>query len=601
MRLSTEPDGDDERSIAVLHAALDAGATLIDTADAYGVDAADTGHNERLIARALAAWSGDRSRIVVATKGGLTRPAAKWIPDGRAVHLREACEQSLRRLAVDRLALYQLHVPDPRVPLATSVRALASLKAAGLVDAVGLSNVTVGQIEEARSLTEVAAVQVELSLWHDDNVLSGVVAHCIQHGIRLLAHRPLGGAARRRRVVSDPVLAEIAARHQATPFEIALAALMDLSPAIAPLPGPTRVENAASLARVQSITLTDEDRQALEEHFPAVRALRRAGTPTQRSVPSRARGEVVLVMGLPGAGKSTVARSLAAEGYERLNRDEAGGSLRALVPALDALIDRGAGKIVLDNTYVSRKQRAAVVQTAARRGFATRCLWLTTSVEDAQVNAITRIVSRYGRLLMPEELHEAIKTDVSAFGPSVQFRYQRDLEPPDPSEGFADIEARAFSRTSDPTHTERALLIWCDDVLMRSQSGRRTPVSAGDLEIVPGTRDVLERYQRDGWRLLGLSWQPDIAEGTVTASQVEACFDRLRELLGVAIEIGYCPHAAGPPVCWCRKPLPGLGVAFIYRHRLDPSQCLYVGAGPQDPGFARRLGFRYLAASELFR
>ena len=152
----------------------------------------------------------------------------------------------------------------------------------------------------------------------------------------------------------------------------------------------------------------------------------------------------------------------------------------------------------------------------------------------------------------------------------------------------------------DPAQTNRALLIWCDDVLVRSRSGRRAPSSVDDLEVVAGTREVLQRYQRDGWRLLGMSWQPDVADGAMTAAQVEACFDRVREQLDVPIDIAYCPHAAGPPICWCRKPLPGLGVAFIQRYALDPSQCLYVGSGPQDPGFARRLGFAYIAASELF-
>jgi aryl-alcohol dehydrogenase-like predicted oxidoreductase len=145
MRLSTEHDRDDDRSVAVLHAAFDAGVTLLDTADAYCLDDTEIGHNERLIARALDTWNGDRSRILVATKGGLTRPHGLWIADGRARHLRAACEASRRALGADRISLYQLHAPDPRTPLSTTVRALASLKTDGLIEAIGLCNVNVGQ------------------------------------------------------------------------------------------------------------------------------------------------------------------------------------------------------------------------------------------------------------------------------------------------------------------------------------------------------------------------------------------------------------------------------------------------------------------------
>jgi histidinol phosphatase-like enzyme len=91
-----------------------------------------------------------------------------------------------------------------------------------------------------------------------------------------------------------------------------------------------------------------------------------------------------------------------------------------------------------------------------------------------------------------------------------------------------------------------------------------------------------------------MAWCPQVADKTMTAEQVETGFVRLQEQLGVSMEVVYCPHGAGPPKCWCRKPLPGLGVVLIQRHRLDPSRCIYVGAGPQDPGFARRLGFQYL-------
>lgn len=261
MRLSTEPDRDEERSITTLHAAFDAGITFLDTADAYCWNDAETGHNERLLALARSTWGRDRSRIKIATKGGLTRPDGRWEPDGRARHLLTACEHSRRALGVDRIDLYQLHAPDPRTPFSTSVRALAALKRDGAIGAIGLCNVTVGQIEEARRITEIDSIQVELSVWQDAGILGGVAEYCIRNQLRLLAYRPLGGRRSRPRTTADPVLNEVAARHAATPFEIALAWLLDLSPAIVPVPGVTQVETAQSVARSHQIQLDDEDRR----------------------------------------------------------------------------------------------------------------------------------------------------------------------------------------------------------------------------------------------------------------------------------------------------------------------------------------------------
>ena len=209
---------------------------------------------------------------------------------------------------------------------------------------------------------------------------------------------------------------------------------------------------------------------------------------------------------------------------------------------------------MLDNTYVTRKSRAAVIEAAAEHGVPVRCVWLTTSVEDAQVNAVTRLVERYGHL--PDDRELALrKTDVAAFPPSVQFRYQRELEPPDPSEGFSRIEEVPFTRVANPAHVNRAVIAWCDD--------------PAQLEALA---PALRGHQDGGWTICVLSWQPGIEDGTRTDADVRTSFAAVGDRAGLRFDLDICPHGAGPPRCWCRKPLPGLGVALIHRHALDPAQ-----------------------------
>lgn len=574
MRLSTDPDRDEERAVGVLHAAFDAGVTLLDTADVYCSDDSDIGHNERLIAQALRTWDGDRTRITVATKGGLTRPEGRWEPDGRARHLVAACERSCRALDVAAIDLYQLHAVDPRTPLSTSVRALAALQRNGVIKAIGLSNVTVGQIEEARRLASIDAVQVELSVYHEDGVLSGVAEYCARHGIRLLAYRPLGGRKSLPRIAADQTLLTIAARHAVTPHEVALAWLEDLHPVVVALPGVTRVETVQSSVRARRIQLREDDRRLLDQQFRSGAQLRAAGSrPVQRR---RTDAEVVMVMGVPAAGKTTLTRGLVEQGYQRLNRDEAGGSLRALLPQLEQLLAHGPARVVLDNTYITRASRAAVIRTAAEAGAAVHCKWLTTDLDDAQVNAVTRLLTKYGRLPDDVELSALRKRDVNAISPTVLFRYQRELEPPDPAEGFASIERVAFERAPVRDHVNRALIFWCDD-------------PAAVVASAPG----LQQFARGGWTIVVLSWQPKISEGTLTVAEVERAFADARLKAGVDFDLAYCPHGAGPPRCWCRKPLPGLGVLMLHRHRIDPANSIFVGNGPQDAGFARKLGLAH--------
>jgi aryl-alcohol dehydrogenase-like predicted oxidoreductase len=339
MRLSTVEPRDPVRAIAVIHTALDAGVTLLDTADAYCLDDGDTGHNERLIAHALKTWRGDVTRITVATKGGLVRPAGRWVPDGRAKHLYDACAASLRALDVPAIDLYQLHAVDSRVPIETSVRALAELQRSGLIRRIGLSNVTVSQIKAAQKLAEIASVQVSLSVLDEENLRNGVVEYCRDQAIQLIAYRPVGGK-RTGRLTKDPLLSEIAERRNVTPHEVALAWLLHLTPNIVPIPGAT----------------------------PEVTA---------------------------------------------------------------------------------------------------------------------------------------------------------------------------------------------------------------------------------GFKVLAIAWRPQISDGQTTEAAVIDHFERTKELLGVDIEFAFCPHPAGPPVCWCRKPLPGLILEFAFRHRLSLDQSVFIGRSTADRTLASRLGMIY--------
>jgi aryl-alcohol dehydrogenase-like predicted oxidoreductase len=206
----------EEDAVRVVHAALEAGMTWIDTADAYCLDSSEAGYGERIVARALREGSGPRDDVRVATKGGIVRPGGEWTPDGRPEHLKAACEASLKSLGVSSIFLYQLHCPDRGVPFADSVGAIADLRRAGKVQHVGLSNVDAARIRQARTIVEVAGVQNRCSAFDRGPLDDGVVALCEREKIAFIAHSPVGGHRGHARVASDSALAAVAARRWST-------------------------------------------------------------------------------------------------------------------------------------------------------------------------------------------------------------------------------------------------------------------------------------------------------------------------------------------------------------------------------------------------
>jgi len=267
MHLSIQDRPPEAEALRVLAAVLEAGVTLIDTADAYCLDEREAGHNERLIARALAAHrkTGD---VVVATKGGVIRTGGRWETDGRPEHLRAACDRSLRALGVEQIALYQLHAPDPKVPFADSVGALAELRYAGKIRWLGLSNVSVDQIQSAEAIVPVTAVQNRLNPFFREALTTGVLDYCTERGIGFLAYSPTGGGRLNRKLPDHPVLAPMASRLGVSAHVLVLAWVLAQSPAVLVIPSARRVEHALDSLTAGALTLSRHDLDAIDRaHF----------------------------------------------------------------------------------------------------------------------------------------------------------------------------------------------------------------------------------------------------------------------------------------------------------------------------------------------
>jgi aryl-alcohol dehydrogenase-like predicted oxidoreductase len=258
--MSIEGRPDEERSIRTIHAALDAGVTLIDTADAYHLHAGETGHNERLIAKALASYPEDASDVLVATKGGHLRPGdGSWTVDGSPAHLRAAAEASLKALGVDAIGLYQFHRPDPKVPYEESVGALAELFAAGKIRLAGISNASIEQFDIARRVLgdgNLASVQNQFSPAFRSS--EGDLRHAAEHGIAFLPWSPLGGIGRAGRLgARHAAFQEVADAHGVSPQQVTLAWMLAKAPVVIPIPGASRPESIIDSARAADLVLTD--------------------------------------------------------------------------------------------------------------------------------------------------------------------------------------------------------------------------------------------------------------------------------------------------------------------------------------------------------
>ncbi|MEV5961520.1 aldo/keto reductase [Kribbella sp. NPDC051952] len=266
MPMSIEGRPDEARSIATIHAALDAGITFIDTADAYHLTATDVGHNESLIAGALASYGGDTSNVLVATKGGHLRPGdGSWTVDGSPKHIFEAADASLKRLGVEAIGLYQFHRPDPKTPYEDSVGAIRDLLDAGKIRMAGISNANPDQIKQANEILGGRLVSVQNQFSPAFRSSEPELELCDELGIAFLPWAPLGGISNAGDLGSKhPAFHQLATELGVSPQVLTLAWLLAKSPYVIPIPGSSRPETIRNSYTALDLQLTPDQVATLD-------------------------------------------------------------------------------------------------------------------------------------------------------------------------------------------------------------------------------------------------------------------------------------------------------------------------------------------------
>jgi aryl-alcohol dehydrogenase-like predicted oxidoreductase len=262
MSLSGRPP--ESQSIAVIHRTLDLGITLIDTADSYCQDESDKHHNEKLIAKALAEYSGDTSQVIVATKGGLMRPQGSWTRNGSPQHLRKTIRESFEALGGQKpIDLWQYHSPDTDYSIAESLTPVKEAVAAGTIRFVGVSNFSVEQIKRARDTVEIVSVQNQYNPWYRQPESDGVLEYCESEKLTFFPWSPLGGSRRVSRLQEMPALVNLAREKNVSVYCIVLAWLMAKSPCVLPIPGASKVSSIEDSVRAIDLKLTEAELQQI--------------------------------------------------------------------------------------------------------------------------------------------------------------------------------------------------------------------------------------------------------------------------------------------------------------------------------------------------
>lgn len=313
--------------------------------------------------------------------------------------------------------------------------------------------------------------------------------------------------------------------------------------------------------------------------------------------------EVILMCGMPASGKSTIVKEYVAKNYVHLSRDISGGAMEGFHKQLKAcLAQHFKLNYILDCTYVTVEMRKIAIDIAKAAGYNIKCIFMNTSFEDCQFNAISRMMDKAGYLIKDNDDYKKIN-DPNLFPVVVLYKARKEFVKPTIAEGFDSIEEVKFKRRKNPAYTNKAIILDYDGTLRETKPGsaHKFPTKVDEVIVFKDRGEILREYKAKGYLLLGISNQAGIAKKDLTKEQAIECFEFTNKELGVDIDYAFCEHSVPPIICYCRKPGAGLGVEFIETYKLNASECIFVGDMTSDETFAKRCGFQYKDHNEFFK
>jgi len=313
--------------------------------------------------------------------------------------------------------------------------------------------------------------------------------------------------------------------------------------------------------------------------------------------------KAIMTVGFPASGKSSAVKEIMKKHtYAYLSRDKEGGRTLDLLPKLEASLKNG-NSVVLDCTFMQADKRKPFIEMCKKHDVPISCLWMSTSVEDCQINALQRMMERYGKVFYDKEDLKEVKKDPNMFPISVFFKMKKEFEKPTKDEGFENVEKRVFRREPREGFTNKAIFLDYDGTLRETVGGNgKYPTKPTEIKVRKGAGEVLRAYKKLGYYLIGVSNQSGIAKGELTEKGAELCFEVTNATLAICndVEVSYCPHKVPPVSCYCRKPQSGMAIPYIYKYKLNVSECIMVGDQTTDKTFAKRLGMQFMYPDSFF-